>query len=408
MNENQKSQKVYKIIMLVILTAFITFMVTSLSLYSYYTNKPAYTLITNSSTVDTSEFDSYLEKIDSLINKYYLWSDKIDQNKLKEGAISGYVSGLGDEYTEYIPASEMEKFKENITGSFVGIGIYMVADEENDQIIVYYPIPDSPADKAGIKSGDIIKSVDGVEYGYDDFDVIASKIKGKEGTEVTLVIERNGKEMTFKVKREKIDLNPIKSKVINKNIGYIKLPSFDEGSSDDFKEKVDDLVSQGATSLIIDLRNNGGGIVDESTTIADYFLDKGKTIMTTKDKNGNVEVTKAEKDKEYSMPIVVLVNENSASASEILTGALKDNERATIVGDTTYGKGVIQTVLTLSDGSGLKITTAEYFTPLGTEIHKKGITPNVEVKLPDSVTNIYSVSEDDDTQLQKAISELSK
>lgn len=408
MNENQKSQKVYKIIMLIILTAFITFMITSLSLYSYYTNKPAYTLITDSSSTDTSELDSYLKKIDSLINKYYLWSDKIDQDKLKEGAISGYVSGLGDEYTEYIPASEMEKFTENIKGSFVGIGIYMVADEKNDQIIVYYPIPNSPADKAGIKSGDIIKSVDGVEYGYNDFDIIASKIKGEEGTEVTLVIERDGKEMTFKIKREKIDLNPITSKIINKNIGYIKLPSFDEGSSGDFKEKVDDLVSQGATSLIIDLRNNGGGIVDESTTIANYFLDKGKTIMTTKDKDGNEEVTKAEKDKEYSMPIVVLVNENSASASEILTGALKDNERATIVGDTTYGKGVIQTVLTLSDGSGLKITTAEYFTPSGTEIHKKGITPDVEVKLPDSVTNIYSVKENDDTQLQKAISELSK
>ena len=404
----RKSQKVYKIIMLIILTAFITFMITSLSLYSYYTNKPAYTLITDSSSTDTSELDSYLKKIDSLINKYYLWSDKIDQDKLKEGAISGYVSGLGDEYTEYIPASEMEKFTENIKGSFVGIGIYMVADEKNDQIIVYYPIPNSPADKAGIKSGDIIKSVDGVEYGYNDFDIIASKIKGEEGTEVTLVIERDGKEMTFKIKREKIDLNPITSKIINKNIGYIKLPSFDEGSSGDFKEKVDDLVSQGATSLIIDLRNNGGGIVDESTTIANYFLDKGKTIMTTKDKDGNEEVTKAEKDKEYSMPIVVLVNENSASASEILTGALKDNERATIVGDTTYGKGVIQTVLTLSDGSGLKITTAEYFTPSGTEIHKKGITPDVEVKLPDSVTNIYSVKENDDTQLQKAISELSK
>lgn len=410
MDENQKSKSknVYKIIMLIILTAFITFMVTSLSLYSYYTNKPAYTLITDSSSADTLELDSYLNSIDKLISKYYLWSDKIDQNKLKEGAISGYVSGLGDEYTEYIPASEMEKFTENITGSFVGIGIYMIADEENDQIIVYYPIPNSPAEKAGIKSGDIIKSVDGIEYGYDDFDVIASKIKGIDGTEVTLVVERKGKEITFKVKREKIELNPITSKILDNNIGYIKLPSFDEKSSDHFKEKVDDLVSQGATSLIIDLRNNGGGIVDESTTIANYFLDKGKTIMTTKDKNGNEEITKAEKDKIYNMPVVVLVNENSASASEILTAALKDNKRAKIVGNTTYGKGVIQTVLTLTDGSGLKITTAEYFTPSGTEIHKKGIDPDIKVELPKSITNIYSVSEDDDTQLQKAISELSK
>ena len=169
----KKSQRIYKIIMLVILTSFITFMITSLTLYTYYTNNPSYTFITGTSETTTSGLSQYLDKLKSVIEKNYLWNDEIDEIKLEEAAIKGYVQGLGDEYTEYIPQEEMQEFTEDITGSFVGIGIYMVADEENQQILVYYPIPDSPAEKAGIKSGDVIISVDDVEYGYEQFDIIA-------------------------------------------------------------------------------------------------------------------------------------------------------------------------------------------------------------------------------------------
>ena len=412
MNENQerKIQRVYKTIMLIVLTSFMTFMVTSLSLYTYYSKNPSYTLITGdaSQNSNSSNIESYLSKIKSIIDKKYLWKDEINEEKLKDGAVEGYVEGLGDKYTEYIPKSEMKEFTEDITGSFYGIGIYMVADEETEKVIVYYPIPDSPADKAGIKSGDIIVSVDGKEYGYDEFSEIAENIKGKEGTKVKLVIEREGKEMTFEIEREKIETNPITSKIMEKNIGYLKLPSFDTDSSKKFKEKVDELVSKGAKSLIIDLRNNGGGIVDESTKIADYFLDKEKTIITTKDNKNEEEKTTAKEKKSYDMPVVILINENTASASEILTGALKDNERATVIGEKTYGKGVIQTVITLNDGSGLKITTAEYYTPNGTAINKKGIEPTIKVKLPDTVKSIYSLEEKDDTQLKKAVEELAK
>jgi len=411
MNEKHEetAQKIYKVIMLIILTSFITFMITSLSLYTYFTKNPVYTLITgDNSSTESSDLDSYLAKIKSVIDKNYLWKDKIDENKLKDGAIEGYVNALGDKYTEYIPKRELKEFTENITGSFVGIGIYMIADEESQKIIVYYPIPESPAEKAGIKSGDIILRVDGKEYGYDDFDIIADNIKGTAGTKVKLVIERDGKEQEFEITREKIETNPISSKIIKENIGYINFPSFDTYSSKKLKEKIDDLISKGAKSLILDLRNNGGGIVDESTNIADFFLDKDKTIMTTKDNKEKEEVTKSKTKKVYDMPLVVLTNENTASASEILTAALKDNERATVIGAKTYGKGVIQTVLTLSDGSGLKITTAEYFTPNGTEINKKGIKPNIEVKLPDTVKSIYAIKEEEDTQLNKAIEELKK
>ena len=411
MNEKHEeaAQRIYKVVMLVLLTAFITFMITSLSLYTYFTKNPPYTLITgDSSSAENSDLDTYLNKIKSVIDKNYLWKDEIDDQKLKDGAIEGYVKGLGDKYTEYIPKSDMKEFTENITGSFVGVGIYMIADEDNGRVVVYYPIPESPAEKAGIKPGDAIISVNDVEYTADDFNKIADYIKGEEGTKVKLVIERDGKRLDFEITRQKIEVNPISSKVLKSNIGYINLPSFDSDSSKKIKEKIDDLVSKGAKSLILDLRNNGGGIVDEATNIADYFLDKGKTIMTTKDNKGKEEVEKTKSKTIYDMPLVVLTNENTASASEILTAALKDNERAKVIGTKTYGKGVIQAVLTLSDGSGIKITTAEYFTPNGTEINKKGISPDIEVKLPDTVKNIYAVKENDDTQLNKAIEELSK
>ena len=402
------AQRIYKVLMIIILTSFITFMVTSIALYTYFTKNPAYSLITGDNTyLENSDIDTYLKTIKTAIDKNYLWKEKIDEQKLKDGAVEGYVEGLGDKYTEYIPKSEMDDFTENITGSFVGIGVYMIADEDSEKIIVYYPIPDSPAEKAGIKSGDAIINVDGKDYGYDDFDTIADSIKGKEGTRVKLVIERDGQKLDFEITRQRIETNPISSKSLNNNIGYIKLPSFDSDSSNRLKEKIDELITNGTKSLILDLRNNGGGIVDEANKIADLFLDKGKTIMTTKDNKGKEETEKTKSKIEYDFPIIVLTNENTASASEILTAALKDNSRAKVVGTKTFGKGVIQTVITLLDGSGLKITTAEYFTPNGTEINKKGISPDIEVKLPDTVKNIYALKDEDDTQLNRAIEELS-
>ena len=402
------AQRIYKVLMIIILTSFITFMVTSIALYTYFTKNPAYSLITGDNTyLENSDIDTYLKTIKTAIDKNYLWKEKIDEQKLKDGAVEGYVEGLGDKYTEYIPKSEMDDFTENITGSFVGIGVYMIADEDSEKIIVYYPIPDSPAEKAGIKSGDAIINVDGKDYGYDDFDTIADSIKGKEGTRVKLIIERDGQKLDFEITRQRIETNPISSKSLNNNIGYIKLPSFDSDSSNRLKEKIDELITNGTKSLILDLRNNGGGIVDEANKIADLFLDKGKTIMTTKDNKGKEETEKTKSKIEYDFPIIVLTNENTASASEILTAALKDNSRAKVIGTKTFGKGVIQTVITLLDGSGLKITTAEYFTPNGTEINKKGISPDIEVKLPDTVKNIYALKDEDDTQLNRAIEELS-
>lgn len=407
--ENRKN-RIYKIIMLVVLTALVTFMITAFSMYSYFNNTSLVSMIGTGSSSENSkntskstDLEKYLKKIKTTINKYYLWNDKIDEEKLNEGAIKGYVEGLGDEYTEYIPADEMEDYTENITGNFVGIGIYMVADKDTGRVVVYYPIPESPAEKAGIKAGDQIISVDGTEYTADDFNTIADYIKGEAGTTVKLEIEREGERLNFEIKREKINTNPITIETLENNIGYLKIPSFDEDTAKDFKEKVEELQSKGDKSLIIDLRNNGGGIVNEATDIADMLLDKGQTIISTVDKEQKKEITYSEKDPTFTMPVVVLANENSASASEILACSLQDNERAKIIGTKTYGKGIIQTLLSLADGSGLKITTEEYYTPKGTTIHKVGITPDEEVKLPNTVKSIYSVTKDEDTQLKKAI-----
>lgn len=404
--KKERTQRIYKTIMLVALTAFITFIITAFSIYTYLEEKSNIT--SNSSSIikelsNNSDLQSYLKRIKATIDNYYLWKDKIDDQKLQDGAIQGYVAGLKDEYTEYIPKDKMKDFKESITGNFVGIGIYMTKDENQKRVAVHYPIPDSPAEKVGIQAGDLIINVDGKEYTSDDYETIADNIKGEEGTKVNIEVERNGERLTFDITREKINTNPITTKLIENNIGYLRLPSFDENTSQDFKTKVEELQKQGAKSLIIDLRNNGGGIVDEATQISDFILEKDKIIMSTVDNKENKQETKSENNPIFKFPIVILVNENTASASEILACSLQDNEAAKIVGTKTFGKGVIQVLLSLDDGSGLKITTEEYYTPKGTKIHKAGIKPDEEVKLPETVKNIYSVKEEEDTQLKKAI-----
>ena len=411
----EKKNRIYRTIMIIVLTTFVTFMLTSFGMYSYLKdNNQTVSLSEDSSllkeltTSPDNNLEKYLNKIKTTIDKYYLWKNDINEEDLRNSAIEGYVAGLGDEYTEYIPSNKMKEYTENITGSFVGVGIYMVADEETNRVLVYYPIPESPAEKAGIKSGDLIISVDGTEYTAKDFDRIASFIKGEAGTKVNLVIERDGERMSFNLTRERITTNPITAKIFENNIGYLKVPSFDEDTANSFKEKVQELQNKGAEKLIIDLRNNGGGIVDEAVDIADMLLEKGKTIISTVNNRDKKNVTYSKNDPTITMPVIVLVNENSASASEILIGALKDNGRAKIIGTKTYGKGVIQTVISLSDGSGIKITTAEYYTPKGTAIHEIGIDPDIEVKLPDDTKNIYSVDKEHDTQLKKAIEELKK
>lgn len=397
--DKERKNKIYKIIMIVAISVFITFMVTSISLYTYFLNNPI--SITSKSSSSSKDIAGTLQKYKEIIDKYYL--GEVDEEKLKEGAIKGYIEGLGDPYTEYISADEMEDYLSDTMGNFVGIGIYMVKNTEKGKIQVLAPIKGSPAEKAGIQAGDLILTVDGVDYSADEMTIASNKIKGEEGTTVTIEVLRGTETKKYELKREKVKVNQVEGKVLSNNIGYINFTSFDETTADDFKAKFEELNKQGIKSLIIDLRNNGGGIVDQALQIADYVADKDSVLLYEVDKNNKETVKKAKTDPIINMPIIILTNENTASASEILAGALKDLGKAKTVGTTTYGKGVIQQILKLSDGSGLKVTIEEYQTPNRSKIHKIGIAPDEEVKLPDSVTNVLNVTESEDTQLQKAI-----
>ena len=397
--DKERKNRIYKIIMIVAIAVFLTFMVTSISLYTYFVNNPI--SITSKSSSSSKDIAGTLQKYKEIIDKYDLGD--VDEEKLKEGAIKGYIEGLGDPYTEYISADEMEDYLSDTMGNFVGIGIYMVKNTEKGKIQVLAPIKGSPAEKAGIQAGDLILTVDGVDYSADEMTIASNKIKGEEGTTVTIEVLRGTETKKYELKREKVKVNQVEGKVLSNNIGYINFTSFDETTADDFKAKFEELNKQGIKSLIIDLRNNGGGIVDQALQIADYVADKDSVLLYEVDKNNKETVKKAKTDPIINMPIIILTNENTASASEILAGALKDLGKAKTVGTTTYGKGVIQQILKLSDGSGLKVTIEEYQTPNRNKIHKIGIAPDEEVKLPDSVTNVLNVTESEDTQLQKAI-----
>ena len=328
---------------------------------------------------------------------------ELDDQQMLEMAIKGYVAGVGDEYTVYYTPEEMSEQYETAMGNYVGIGIYMIISYEEGTITILEPMENSPAMEVGLQEGDIITKVEGEEVTKDNVSDMSNKIKGEEGTKVKLTIKRDGKEIELEVERQKIEVSHINSEMLENNIAYIQILDFDGGTAKEFEKNYENLKSQGATSLIIDIRSNGGGVVDEAIDILNLICDKGSTLLIETDKDKKETVTKSEKEPIINIPIAVLVNENTASASEILAGALKDNGKATIIGTKTYGKGVIQSLMRLTDGSGLKTTIAEYCTPNRDKINKVGIEPDITVELPE---NIEELTKENDTQLQKAIEEL--
>lgn len=397
--EKRSSQQVYRTIMLVIITVLITSLVTTIVIYNFVI-KSGKIAIKSDDNSSLGGLEATLASFRSVLEEKYM--GEIDDETLIEGAIKGYVSALGDPYTTYYTKEEMDELMEETTGNYVGIGIYMTLDLENNAIYVVKPMEGSPAEEAGIKAGDLITKVDGIEYSGEELDQASNAIKGKEGTKVKLEILSNGQTREIEVERRKIIVSHIVEKKFD-NIGYLLIEDFDGGCADEFEEKYKELEKQGIDRLIIDLRNNGGGVVNEAVDIADMLLEKDKTILITKDKKGNEEVKKCDNEASITMPVVVLTNGYSASASEILVGALKDNERAPIVGTKTYGKGVIQEVDRLNDGSGLKITIEEYYTPNRDKINKVGIKPDEEIELSSEIIEKGTYTDEEDNQLQKAI-----
>lgn len=399
---SKKTNNIYKYTAVIIITAFITFILTSTFVYRFINNDERF-YIKNSKTEDSS-LDQTLTYFKEILDKKYI--GEINEEELKESAIKGYIAGLNDPYTEYFTKEEMKEFTEETEGEYVGIGIYTTADTKQNAIIVLRTIGDSPASKAGLLTGDIIKKVDDEEFTGEQLNEAVKKMKGIAGTNVKITVVRNDKEMEFDIKRENIKISHVSSNVLNNNIGYIKISSFEGGCSEEFIEKYKEIEKQNIKSLIIDLRFNGGGIVDEALNIAELMVPKDKTLLITKDKTEEEDVIKAKKDASINIPVVVLVNEYSASASEILAGILKEDINATLIGNTTYGKGVIQTVYPLKDGSGLKITTDEYYTPNHNKINKVGIEPTIKVEISEELRQITNLPLEQDIQLQKAIEEL--
>ena len=396
--EKNNGQKIYKIIMLVMIVIIITSLATAYGTYQYLTHKG---ITGGKSDNNLSGLEYTLARFRSELEKKYL--GEINDEDLINGAIKGYVAALGDPYTVYYTKEEMEDIMQETNGNYVGIGIYMTLNQEKNVIEVIKPMENSPAEKAGILQGDIITKVDGESYTGEQMEEASNKIKGEEGTTVKLEVLRNGETIEFEVTREKVLISHITTRVLENNIGYIAISDFDGGCAEEFETKYKKLKEQGITKLIIDIRNNGGGIVDEAIDILELMCDKGSTLLVTADKDGEEDVTKSKENPIIDMPTVVLMNEYSASASEILAGALKDNEKAILVGMTTYGKGVIQELHQLSDGSGLKITTNEYFTPKHNKINEIGIKPDVEIDLSDEAKVTLNLKDEDDAQLQKAI-----
>lgn len=397
--ENRNTQRIYKMIMLVLIVIIVTSLVTAFTTYQYLSNNGISYSKVNTTSLEGLEYT--LSQFRSELEKKYI--GEINDEELIEGAVKGYVDALGDPYTTYYTKKEMKTIMEETNGNFVGIGVYMTKDLEKNAILIIKPIENSPAEKAGILPGDLITKVDDVEYTGDKLEEASNKIRGEEGTKVKLEIYRNGETKTFELTRTKVVVSHVTTKVLNNDIGYIAISDFEGECASEFETKYKQLEKQGIKKLIIDIRNNGGGIVDEALKIANMLVDKDSTLLITKDKSDKEEITKATEKPIINMPTVVLVNGYSASASEILAGALKDNGKATLVGTKTYGKGIIQELHQLSDGSGLKITVSEYYTPNHNAIHKIGITPDVEVDLSEDVKQQTTIQEKDDNQLQKAI-----
>lgn len=360
-------------------------------------------LLINSKENGYDVLESNIKKLRHHIDEGFL--GKIDEKKLVESALKGYVKGLGDEYTEYYTKEEWEAFKEDLDGEFYGIGIYMSKNKKN-VVEVISVIKGTPAEKAGIKAGDVIYKVDGENVLSKDTEYISKRVKGKADSKVKIVMLRNKKEIEFEVERKKITVPVVSAKTLSNDIGYLKIDSFDSHVSKQFFDEYEKLEKKGMKKLIIDLRNNFGGDVRETVKILESFLPKKSVIYYTKNAKNAEDAIIDKTDDKKDMDIVILGNRYSASASEIFISALKDNHRAKMIGEKTYGKGVIQTIFETSNGGALKMTTEEYFRANKEKIHKIGIKPDIEVKIDankkDEKGNIV------DTQLKRAIEELEK
>lgn len=347
-----------------------------------------------------------LEQIQDIIDKKYLFEEKIDTSEEEAGIYQGFLSGLNDPYAVYYTPDELTSFLDETNGSYCGIGALVSQNVQTGVSTIVRVFEGSPAEEAGILPGDALYKVDGIEViGMDLSLLVNNYVKGEEGSQLTITVyrENSGEYKDITLTRRPIDVQTVSGKMLDEEIGYISVAEFDRVTADQFKSKIEELQGEGMKRLIIDLRNNPGGEVTTVVSMADYILKDGGRILTVANKKGTEETYDAEDGHSLEIPMVVLVNGNSASASEVFTGAMKDYGVATIVGTKTFGKGIVQTLMPLSDGSAIKLTTDHYYTPNGNDIHGKGIEPDLEVELDEEAVQEVVIPEEKDNQLQKAV-----
>ena len=344
-----------------------------------------------------------VEKVNLLadvIDQYY-YKDITDEEKM-EGIYKGLMSSTNDKYTDYYSPKEFKDLMVTMEGDYGGIGATLSQDKATKEVSVVEVYEGSPAARAGLERGDIVISVDGHLGTDESLDDFVQRIRGEEGTSIEMVYKRGDQEKTIEITREEVIVPSVSHRMLDDKIGYIRISSFVNGTQKDFEDALADLQSQGMQGIVFDMRDNGGGMVDSVVAILDDILPAG-TVVYTMDKSGKREDYTSDDAKKIDIPVTVLVNENTASAAEIFTGAIRDFNYGTIIGTNTFGKGIVQSTVPLSDGSAVKITVATYYTPSGECIHEKGIKPDIELEFSYADENPTEYDELKDNQVQKAM-----
>lgn len=347
-----------------------------------------------------------LSLLQQYIERFYLDTTKTGSSadKMEDGIYQGYISGLGDPYSVYYNEEEYDSLQTSTQGDYCGIGATVSQDPSTGIITIVKPFEGAPAAEAGLEAGDILYTIEKEEVTGQDLTSVVTKLKGKKNTKVHIQVVREGESepIDFTITRKEVEVPTITYKMLSDQIGYIQVESFDVVTKKQFRSAVDDLEKQGMKGLVIDLRDNGGGVLDAATDMLDRLLVEGKLVYT-KDKNGEGQEYYCEDQESLDLPMAVLVNGNSASASEIFAGALQDYGAAKLVGTKTFGKGIVQSIFKLGDGTAIKLTTAKYYTPNGRNIHGTGLEPDIEVELDEKVKDWSTAKESEDNQLQKAV-----
>lgn len=386
----------FNVIVVVLCIVFATNILTGTIIYNVSSNR------SKRAISDNVEFGE-LYNVKSAIDEYYV--DDYDKDKLVEGAIKGMITAIGDPYTEFMNKEELKAWNSDVSGKYVGIGIQIGTNEDNE-IVVISPIKGTPSERAGIKSGDVLVKVNELLITKNSLSDALAIMKTKENEKINLVLNRDGKEFSKVLITEEIKIQSVFSEMLDSDIGYIELTTFDDECSDDFEKALKELKAKKAKGIVLDLRGNPGGYVSECINIVSNFLPKGDIVVYTEDKAEKKTKYRSKGGDYEDMPLVVLVDGGSASASEIFSGAMRDYNRATLIGTKTFGKGKVQVILNddiigTTKGIGLKVTISYYYSPNGENIDKKGIEPNINIEYKEPAEN-EAYSKKKDNQLSKA------